>query len=243
MPGISPAVLLEKGLLPSSLSCWQNSFSFGFKTEDFNFLLAVGWRPLSATRGHPQFPDSRNVPSSKPLRERLQSDRCCNLIWHIHIIMCVWSHTLQHFIFICWLEASHGSYLHTRRRDENIYIFIDICLQIKRYMCVYVCICILYIIYIFNFFLFLHLHLWHMEVPRLGVKSELQLGPVPQPWQHWIINTLSHARDQNPYPHRGNIRSLLCRFTSGIPKYAYFYEWSYLCKDILTKWFILLISS
>ena len=112
---------------------------------------------------------------------------------------------------------------------------------------IHVCVCmymhITHNIYIQFFFLFLHLHLWHMEVPRLGVKSELQLGPVPQPWQHWIINTLSHARDQNPYPHRGNIRSLLCRFTSGIPKYAYFYEWSYLCKDILTKWFILLISS
>ena len=27
----------------------------------------------------------------------------------------------------------------------------------------------------FYFFLFLGLHLWHMEVPRLGVKLELQL--------------------------------------------------------------------
>ena len=28
---------------------------------------------------------------------------------------------------------------------------------------------------IFHFFFFLELHSWHMEVPRLGVKSELQL--------------------------------------------------------------------
>ena len=24
-------------------------------------------------------------------------------------------------------------------------------------------------------------HLWHMEIPRLGVESELQLRPMPQP--------------------------------------------------------------
>ncbi|MQK89921.1 hypothetical protein EI007_25860 [Escherichia coli] len=32
------------------------------------------------------------------------------------------------------------------------------------------------------FFFFLWLHLGHMEVPRLGVKSELQM-PTPQPYQ------------------------------------------------------------
>ena len=51
-----------------------------------------------------------------------------------------------------------------------------------------------------------------MEVPRLGVKSELQLRgyatatATPDPshicklhcslWQHWILNSLSKARDQ-----------------------------------------------
>ena len=34
----------------------------------------------------------------------------------------------------------------------------------------------------FFFFSFLGLDLWHMEVPRLGVESELQL-PIPQPQQ------------------------------------------------------------
>ena len=32
----------------------------------------------------------------------------------------------------------------------------------------------------FFFFFFLKLHLQHIEAPRLGVKSELQLQPTPQ---------------------------------------------------------------
>ena len=36
------------------------------------------------------------------------------------------------------------------------------------------------------FFFFLQLHLRHMEVPRLGVNTELQLRPTPQPQQLWI---------------------------------------------------------
>ena len=35
-----------------------------------------------------------------------------------------------------------------------------------------------------------------MEVPGLGVESELLLYPTPQPWQHWVLNPLSEARDQ-----------------------------------------------
>ena len=60
-------------------------------------------------------------------------------------------------------------------------------------------------------FVFLGLHLWHMEVPRLGVESELQLpaytAATATPdlslifhlycslWQHWILNLLSEATD------------------------------------------------
>ena len=51
VPEVSSVVLLRKDLLPSSFSCWQNSFTFGCETEDFNFLPVVGWRP-EATRGH-----------------------------------------------------------------------------------------------------------------------------------------------------------------------------------------------
>ena len=59
---------------------------------------------------------------------------------------------------------------------------------------------------------FLGQHLWHMKVPRLGVKSEIQLlayttataiagsqlhlQPTPQFQQWWILNPLSEARDR-----------------------------------------------
>ena len=64
----------------------------------------------------------------------------------------------------------------------------------------------------FFFFVFLGPHLWHMEVPRLGVESELQLpayttAPAPQDLsrvcdlhhnsqQPQIPNPLREARDQ-----------------------------------------------
>ena len=60
-------------------------------------------------------------------------------------------------------------------------------------------------------FFFLGLHSQYMEVPRLGVKSELQLlvyttdtatrdtshicGPHHSSWQHQILNPLSEAWD------------------------------------------------
>ena len=66
--------------------------------------------------------------------------------------------------------------------------------------------------YLFIYFVFLGLHLRHMEVPRLGVESELQLPAYTtstttsdpshvRDLQHssqqcWILNTLSKARDQ-----------------------------------------------
>ena len=39
------------------------------------------------------------------------------------------------------------------------------------------------------------LHLWHVEVPGPGIKFKLQLWPVPQLWQCWILNLLHWARD------------------------------------------------
>ena len=77
----------------------------------------------------------------------------------------------------------------------------------------------------FSFFFFLGPHLRHMEVPRLGVKLELQLSaytvaiatwdPSQGSWQHWILNLTSEARDRthilmdtsqvrNPLSHNGN---------------------------------------
>ena len=83
----------------------------------------------------------------------------------------------------------------------------------------------------FFFFLFLGPHVWHIEVPRLGVKSGLQLPTYTtatatqdlcsicnlhhSSWQHRILNPLSEARDcthtlidisqvPNPLSHNGN---------------------------------------
>ena len=89
--------------------------------------------------------------------------------------------------------------------------------------------------YCVSFFLFLFVflgpHLWHREVPRLGVKSELELlaytTATATPdlscifdlhqslWQHQVLNPLSEAREQtrilmdtrrglNPLSHNGN---------------------------------------
>ena len=69
-----------------------------------------------------------------------------------------------------------------------------------------------YTIFFFSFSSFLEPHLWQMEVPRLGVESELQL-PVydtatampdlshacdlyHSSWQQQILNPLNEARDQ-----------------------------------------------
>ena len=83
----------------------------------------------------------------------------------------------------------------------------------------------------FFYFYFLELHLWHMEVPRLGVESELQLlacakaTAMPDPslicdlhhssWQHQVPNPLREGRDRthilsdaspvvNPLSHNGH---------------------------------------
>jgi len=66
--------------------------------------------------------------------------------------------------------------------------------------------------YLFLFFCFLGPHLWHIEVPRLGVQSELQLLAYTtatatqdlshicdlhhSSWQRLILNPLSEARDR-----------------------------------------------
>ena len=65
--------------------------------------------------------------------------------------------------------------------------------------------------FIFLSFVFLGPHLWHMEIPRLGVHSELQLPACttatatpdpsrvfdlhPSSWQRQILNPLGESRD------------------------------------------------
>ena len=80
-----------------------------------------------------------------------------------------------------------------------------------------------------NFFFFWGHHMWHMEIPRLGVKLELQLPATTtarldpscscdlhhSSWQRRILKPLSKAKDQshilmdtswvpNPLNHNGN---------------------------------------
>ena len=47
--------------------------------------------------------------------------------------------------------------------------------------------------FFFFFFVFLGPHPWHMQVPRLGVKSELCLWPTPQPRQLGILDPSCEA--------------------------------------------------
>ena len=86
----------------------------------------------------------------------------------------------------------------------------------------------------FFFFVFLRLHLRHMEVPRLGVKSELApsayatttaMQDLSCAWQHRILNPLSEAGDQT---HNLMVPSRICfrcatmgtprTLESGVPK-------------------------
>ena len=90
---------------------------------------------------------------------------------------------------------------------------------------------------IFFFFpLILVWHLQHMEVPRLGVESEMQLRPTPQPRQDqiqatsvtWALqlmamrqipNLLSEwGQGSNLHPHWDNAGSLTRWATTGIPR-------------------------
>ena len=103
----------------------------------------------------------------------------------------------------------------------------------------------------FFFFCFLGLHPQHMEIPRLGVKSELQLPAYTTAtatpdlryicdlhhsfWQCWILNPLSKARDWihilmdprwvlNPLSHNGNssFSLFLSSFLSFLPSFFLF---------------------
>ena len=63
-------------------------------------------------------------------------------------------------------------------------------------------VCVLYFIYLFIclftylfIYLFLGLHPQHMEVPRLGVKSELQLLTYTTATATQALNPLSEVRD------------------------------------------------
>ena len=78
--------------------------------------------------------------------------------------------------------------------------------------------------FVFFVFFFLEPQVWHMEVPRLGVKPELKLpaytivtatqGPSHvcdlhhSSWKCWIPDTLSKVRGRNPHPYGYYLGSL-----------------------------------
>ena len=49
--------------------------------------------------------------------------------------------------------------------------------------------------FFFFFFSFLATP-WHIEVPGRGTESQLELQPMPQLWQCWILNPLCRTQDQ-----------------------------------------------
>ena len=51
-------------------------------------------------------------------------------------------------------------------------------------------------------FVFLGLHLWHVEVPRLGVESELRLWPAPQLVATLDPSPTEQGQGSDPRPHR-----------------------------------------
>ena len=68
-------------------------------------------------------------------------------------------------------------------------------------------------------FFFFQPHLWHMEIPKPGIKSKLQLQP--SLGQHWILNSLCWGWGQGSkqHCHRDNARSLTHWATAGTPKW------------------------
>ena len=90
---------------------------------------------------------------------------------------------------------------------------LDISCECSHTVCGFLCPASSISIHFFFFlFFFLLLPVWHMEIPRLGVKLELQPPActtaiaMPDPrricdlhhssWQCWILNPLSQARNQ-----------------------------------------------
>ena len=86
-------------------------------------------------------------------------------IYNICVYICIYMYICM-YVYICMC----------------IYVCIYVCIYMYVYMYVYICMyvcmyiytCMYIYIYIFWSFVFLGLHLRHMEVPRLGVQSELK---------------------------------------------------------------------
>ena len=65
--------------------------------------------------------------------------------------------------------------------------------------------------------------LWHMEVAKPGIRSELQLQPRLKLWQHWILNPLCRAWGQTFVPALPRCRQPHCA-TAGAPECQFYYS-------------------
>ena len=75
-------------------------------------------------------------------------------------------------------------------------------LLIWMYVCVHVCVCVCVCVYFF-FFASFRKHPWHIEVPRLGGKSELQLPNYTRAIAAWDLSrifNLHHSSGQFQIP-------------------------------------------
>ena len=98
----------------------------------------------------------------------------------------------SHITTILTILLTLYKYTHTHT-SQTIYIYMCVCV-----VCVCVCMCVFFIAI-----------LWYKDIPRLGVKSELQLQAYSTTtampscicnlhhslWQHQVLNPLSKARD------------------------------------------------
>ena len=76
--------------------------------------------------------------------------------------------------------------------------------------------------FFFNFFFLFQPHPQHIDVPRPGTESKLQLQPTPQLWQHWILIP-AHQAGEHTAPPRRQAGSLTHRTIAGTPKRFFFF--------------------
>ena len=107
------------------------------------------------------------------------------------------------------------------------------CVYILYYLYLFICWRLYVYFILFCFVLFFWLLLWHMEVLRPGIKSELQLQPMPQLQQCWIFTSLCH-KGTSLYVYFKCTECLLC-----VPPYTQhfcFYERSYFIFTATMMW-------
>ena len=128
--------------------------------------------------------------------------------------VCTWTQSLE-CLNLLWLTQRLLPYIPLFCNHENSHLggcFLFFILIIRKFI----------VSFSFPFFLsVLWPHLWYMEIPRLGVKSELQLpayatatatpDPYPTEW----------GQGSNPHPHGHYVRSLTNWATTGTPTVSF----------------------